>query len=344
MTSEAKSLTVDEIAAICDGRVRGDGTIRISGLCSLDEPSESGIAFLREPSRKALREIFTEEKLGALLIMDALESSVEGCPFPLILVPDPLKALVKILPHLHRFPDRPSGISEKAEINPSAIIAKDVSIGAFCVIGKDVRLDECVVIHPHVVIYEGAHIGARTIIHSGAAIREFVSIGPDNIIQNGAVIGADGFGYIPDPKQGLVAVPQIGTVRTNDFVDIGANSCVDRATLGTTRIGSRTKLDNQVQVGHNVTIGSNSILCGQVGIAGSCKIGNRVVLGGNAGVADHITIVDGARFGAKAGVHGDVKKPGDYVGYPLIPAKGWKRWYRHLLEVTRTTMNGREES
>ena len=344
MSKTQRTISVSDIAACTDGAVLGDASRTITGLCSLDEPDPKALSFLRESSARKLLEILNTKEIGALLVNDSLAREVKEPLIPLILVPDPLKALVTVLPRLCDAPASPHKISEKVDIDPSAIIASDASIAAFSVIGPHVRIESSVVIHPHVVIYEGAQIGAGTVIHAGAVIREHVIIGPYNVIQNGAIIGADGFGYIADSSSAmeLRPVPQVGIVRTAECVDIGANTCIDRATLGSTRIGTGTKIDNLVQIGHNVSLGRHNILCGQVGIAGSCSTGNNVVMGGNVGVADHIHITDDVRLGARTGVLSDIKEKGDYMGLPPLESKAWRRWYTFILRTAKKSKPTKE--
>ena len=172
-------------------------------------------------------------------------------------------------------------------------------------------------------------------VHSGACIREGCEIGDYGIIQNGAVVGSEGFGYVPDLELGLRHVPQTGNVKLEARVDIGANTCIDRGTAGDTHIHLGSKLDNLVQVGHNVSIGSHSILCGQVGIAGSVNIGEQVVLGGNSGVADHVDIVSGVRVAAKSGVIADIDEKGDYIGFPAQKASTWRRQLVNLKNLPK---------
>ena len=176
-------------------------------------------------------------------------------------------------------------------------------------------------------------------------IREDCIVGSDTVIQNGAVIGADGFGYVPDKELGLAPVPQVGVVVLSDRVDVGANACIDRATLGTTLVGLGTKIDNLVQVGHNTKIGKFAILCGQTGVAGSCDIGNQVVLGGAVGVADHIQIVDGCRIAGKSVVFGNLTEKNDYAGYPARPAGEWRRSMAIVSKLGRDSrkVNSRRE-
>ena len=191
------------------------------------------------------------------------------------------------------------------------------------------------VIHPHVTIYPRVRLGQGCVVHAGAVLREDVTLGDHCVIQNGAVIGADGFGYIPDQAGNLHAVPQVGAAKLGNEVHIGANSCVDRGTLGNTTVGDWTKIDNLVQTGHNVSLGQNCIVCGQTGIAGSVSIGNRVVLGGGCGVQDHVSIADGCRFAGHSGVIGDITERGDYAGMPALPARQWRRLVAQLRRMVK---------
>lgn len=317
---------LSEIASKVGGSVFGDPSSQILGLCSLDEPTPGFLSFSKEPRTFTVEsQLKKSPQLGALLVLPSIDVATVSKFCPAIVVPDPLAAMVALMP-LFFTPLRPSeGIHPQAVIDPSARIGKNVSIAPFSVIGPGAQIGDDVVIHPHVVVYPLASIGARSIIHSGATVREECEVGSDCVIQNGAVVGADGFGYYPDPKFGLRTVPQVGKVILKDRVDLGANACVDRATLGTTVLGLGTKLDNLAQVGHNTKVGAHSIMCGLVGVGGSCSIGDGVVFGGQSGIADHCTVASGARFGGGAGVIGDISEKGDYMGYPAIPISDWKR-------------------
>ncbi len=336
-------LTVDHVAKIIDAKVEGPNDLEIVGLCALEDDLPGYLSLFTGKSGVSLSEKLPGLKINALVIREEV-TLTEHKNHPTILrVKDPILALVKLIPNFFERSSTLDGISRNAEIDPSAVIGKGVSIGAFCSIAADVAIGDHAVIYPHVVIYSGAKIGANVTIHSGAVVRENCVVDAGCTVQNGAIIGSDGFGYAFD-GQSLVPVPQVGNVVIQKNVDIGANTCVDRATLGSTRIGLGSKLDNLVQVGHNTTIGPSSILCGQTGIAGSCTIGTGVVLGGQSGVADHLTIADGTRLNAKAGVTGNITEKGDYGGYPAVPIKTWRRQMKALERLSSRSSKKNSDS
>lgn len=318
-------ISLAEAAGLIGGELRGDGSLMISGVCSLDEQRTGCITFCDKSNQTAIGEIAASLVAAALILKE--ETSLFEVPnsVNVIRVANPLKAISVLINELHEFWLPSQTVSEKADVHPSVEIGQSVTVGAFTVVGEGCVLEDAVVLHPQVVVYPGCRIGAGSIIHSGAIIREDTVIGKGAVVQNGAVIGGDGFGYFPD-DDGLKPVPQVGNVMLADKVDIGANSCVDRATLGSTVIGPNSKIDNIVQIGHNTKIGHNSIVCGHSGISGSCNIGNQVTLAGGVGVGDHTTIDDGAIFGARAGI-GYLKryKKGTYAGNPAIPVIKWRR-------------------
>ncbi len=319
-----KKISISDVAEIAKARLVGKTDGVVCGICSNNEPRENCLTLFTGSSKKQLRETLFGTKVTAVLVkegnsFDDLKDSVT-----LLYVANPIAALVSILSHFVQFADSDGVINQTVEIHKSAKLGKNISIGAFSVIGEGAEIGDNVVIHPHVVIYPFAKVGSNSILHSGATIREYCEIGKFSLIQNGAVIGSDGFGYFFDGSM-LRAVPQIGTTKLADYVDIGANTCIDRATLGTTSVDMGTKLDNLVQVGHNVKIGKMSILCGQVGIAGSAIIGNGVTLGGQAGVGDNAVIPDKCRFAGQSSVFGKVTEAMDYAGSPAVPLKDWKR-------------------
>ncbi len=224
-------------------------------------------------------------------------------------------------------------------IDASAQISEGVAVGACAVIGRNVEIAEGVTIHPHVTIYDEVKIGRDSVIHSGVAIRERTSIGERVVVHNSSVIGCDGFGYAKDEEQHWLKIPQAGRVVIEDDVEIGAGTTIDRASVGESRIGRGSKIDNLVQIGHSCTVGEDSLLCAQVGLAGSSHIGNRVVLAGQAGVAGHLTIGDDVVLTAKSATSHDIP-PGKVIsGIPAFDNRDWLRStaaFRRLGEMQRT--------
>lgn len=320
-----QGVSLKELADYISCELRGKATQRVYRIAPFDHAGANDLSFY---SKDQGLDRISNSQIGCLIISPKAFCKIDPSKLNdlnLIISSDPLASIVKLVPLFFKPHSLAAGINSNAQIDPSATIGQNCKIGAFSVISAEVKLGKNVVIHPHVVIYPNVEIGDNCLIHSGAIIREDCKIGAGSIIQNGAIIGADGFGYIADATEGLKAVPQIGNVILDPKVEVGANSCLDRATFGSTTIGTATKIDNLVQIGHNVSIGKFSIVCGQVGIAGSCQIGNQVVLGGGAGLADHVKIEDGIRVAARAGVTNDLSEKGDYAGFPAQPAAHWRR-------------------
>jgi UDP-3-O-[3-hydroxymyristoyl] glucosamine N-acyltransferase len=217
------------------------------------------------------------------------------------------------------------GIEQPCFISEGVAIPEDAYIGAFAYIGKNVQLGKGVQIYPHTYIGDNVRIGDNTILYSGVKIYYNCVVGQDCILHAGVVVGSDGFGFEPDAKGVNQKLPQIGNVIIEDDVEIGANTTVDRAMMGSTIIRRNTKIDNLVQVAHNVEVGESTFLCAQVGIAGSTKVGAHCILAGQVGVAGHIEITDNCVFGAQSGIAGSVRKAGMYQGSPAIDAMNWRR-------------------
>jgi UDP-3-O-[3-hydroxymyristoyl] glucosamine N-acyltransferase len=331
------SFSAGQLAEVVAGQLVGDSSVKTSGICTLKEDKPGCISFTKETRADKVSKSLVTSQLACLIVNERLFESLKGrvAHSPaLIGVRDPYASLLKLS---HLFFDEIKSdvtISDRAAIHPTARIGERVSIGDFASIGADVEIGDDVVIHPHTVLYQGVKIGTRSVLHARVTVREFCEIGADCILHCGVVIGADGFGYLPS-QTGVTKVPHVGIVRINDAVEIGANSCIDRGTFGETVVGRGSKIDNLVQIGHNVTIGQSSLVCGHTGIAGSCTIGNGVVIGGATGIADHCTIADRVRIGGKSGVIASITEPGDYVGYPAIPAQEWRRQGVALATVTK---------
>jgi UDP-3-O-[3-hydroxymyristoyl] glucosamine N-acyltransferase len=217
------------------------------------------------------------------------------------------------------------GIEQPSFISEGVEVPEDAYIGAFAYIGKNVKLGKGVQIYPHTYVGDNVRIGDNTILYSGVKIYYNCVIGKDCILHAGVVVGSDGFGFEPDAKGVNQKLPQIGNVIIEDDVEIGANTTVDRAMMGSSIIRRNAKIDNLVQIAHNVEVGESTFLCSQVGIAGSSKIGGHCILAGQVGVAGHLEIADNCVFGAQSGIPSSVKKPGMYQGSPIIDAMNWRR-------------------
>ena len=217
------------------------------------------------------------------------------------------------------------GIEQPCYISEGVAVPEDAYVGAFAYIGKNVQLGKGVQIYPHTYIGDNVKIGDHTILYSGVKIYYNCQVGNDCILHAGVVVGSDGFGFEPDAKGVNQKLPQIGNVIIEDDVEIGANTTIDRAMMGSTIVRRNAKIDNLVQIGHNVEVGASDFLCAQVGIAGSSKIGSHCILAGQVGVAGHLEIADNCVFGAQSGIPSSVRKPGMYQGSPIIDAMNWRR-------------------
>jgi UDP-3-O-[3-hydroxymyristoyl] glucosamine N-acyltransferase len=304
------NMKLKDIAILIDGRLIGDGNIEISGVSGLSETRSGHITYLS--GGKYLKQ--ARDSVASAVIVKAV---VEDLDKPQILVANPELTFAQLLGHFYQVPKIYEGVSPNATVSSEAVIGENVTIHAYAYVNKGVVIGKDSIIYPGVFIGENCVVGEGCLIYPNVTIREGVTVGSRVIIHAGAVIGADGFGYVFDGRAHR-KIPQVGSVLLEDDVEIGANTTIDRATTGLTVIGRGTKIDNLVQIGHNVRIGRNVILVSQVGIAGSCDIGDGVAMGGQAGIPDHVSIEAGAMIGAQAGVVGDVKK-GIYLGSPAIP-------------------------
>jgi UDP-3-O-[3-hydroxymyristoyl] glucosamine N-acyltransferase len=307
--------TLKELAEYLGGTVRGDETCRVSGLAPLEAAGVDSITFLANPKYASK---VAETGAGAVL----MTPGGEGYGRNVIEVANPYLAFAKLLTLFYVQPHTPRGVMPEACIGIGVSLGEDLTIYPGAIIGDNVTLGDGCVIHPGAVIYAGVTIGDGSIIHANAVVRERCRIGKRCVIQPGAVIGSDGFGYAPDGSS-YYPIPQIGIVVLEDDVEVGANTCIDRAALEVTLIRRGTKLDNLVQIAHNCMIGEDCMIVSQVGISGSTKIGNHVTLAGQVGVAGHLTIGDNVIVGAQSGVPGSLPANAGYSGSPVLPHKEW---------------------
>lgn len=307
-------MKLKELALLFNGQIIGDDDTEITGVSGIHEAGEGDITFLS--SRKYIKDL-SGSKASCVLVKELLADM----PITQLKVSNPHLAFAKLLEQFYVKPAKPIGVSRDAIISDTANIGANVSVFPYAFISNGVSIADNTVIHPFVFIGENTIVGEKCVIYPHVTLREKVKIGNRVIIHSGSVIGSDGFGYVFDEGR-YHKIPQVGGVIIEDDVEIGSNVSIDRATTGNTVIGKGTKIDNLVQIAHNVKIGSNSILISQVGIAGSCEIGDFVTLAGQVGVADHTKVETGTIIGAQSGIMGDVKK-GVYIGSPAIPYRDW---------------------
>ena len=313
-------MKLSEVVEKVGGKLDGDGGINIVGVAGIAEAEQGEISFIANP-RYASEAAVT--KASAVIVSEDWSAD---CPAALIRTRNPDEAFAKVAMLFYTAPARPA-----AGVHPSAVVAADVeigsnvSIGALCVIEAGAKIGDGTVICPQCYIGRKAVLGKDCWLYPQVSLREEVKIGNRTIVHNGTVIGSDGFGYSVDGNGVRTKIPQIGIVEIGDDVEIGTNVAIDRARFGKTRIGNGVKIDNLVQIAHNVVIGDHVVVIAQVALAGSVHIGDKVIIAGQAGVAGHLHVGAGAVIGAKAAVTKDVE-PGEYViGVPAMPAAKFKR-------------------
>lgn len=322
------SFSVAEVAAACGGRVVGDGDRRLTGVRSLEGAGANALSFVSDES--ALPRA-ASSAAGALLARSA--SGLGGRT--IIEVPDPSAALVLVLRLFHpaRVP-RP-GIHVTAVVDAGTFVDPSAEIGPYAVIGDLSRVEANAIVDAHTVIGARCRVGAGSWLHPHVVLYDDVVLGERVEIHSGAVLGGDGFGYATT-ERGLEKIPQVGGVTIGDDVEIGANTCIDRAALETTSVGAGTKIDDLVMVGHNVKIGRHGVLCAQVGVAGSAVIGDGVVLGGQAGVAGHLMVGDGVKVQAQSGIASDVEPGVAIHGTPAIAYRDYQKSYVEFRRLPQT--------
>lgn len=316
-----------DLAERVGGRVEGDPEREVEAVRTLDAAGPRDLSFLNHPRYRAQA---LASGAGALLVGADLAEGLRGElsegkeDRPLLVVSDTAFALSRLLTLLHASALPEPGVHPTAVLEDGCAVDPSAWIGPYVVVGAGSRIGARVALHPHAVIGRGCAVGDGAVLHPHAVLYPDTEIGPGTIVHAGAVLGADGFGYA---THGGVhhKVPQVGKVVVGQEVEIGALSAIDRATLGETRIGDGTKIDNLVQVGHNVQVGRHCILCGQAGIAGSTKLGDYVVLAGQAGVAGHIHLGDGAQVAAKSAALTSVEPKTQVAGIPAIELRRWRR-------------------
>ncbi len=311
--------TLNELAALVSGRVKGDGEVLLRAVAPLEAAGEGDLSFLANPKYVP----WLERTRASAVIVSPHHASA---PPNLLVVDNPYLAWARICGLFYEWPYELRGVSEQAVVGPGARVAEGATVYPLAYIGPRAQVGRGTVIFPHVFVGEGCQIGEETILYPNVSVLAGCQIGSRVIVHSGTTIGSDGFGFAPERPGGPYhKVPQLGTVVVEDDVELGANVAIDRAALGVTRIGRGTKVDNLVQIGHNVELGEHCLLIAQVGISGSTKLGRSVVLAGKVGVIGHVTVGDGAMVGAMSGVARDVPPGGRYSGAPAQEHGHWLR-------------------
>jgi len=328
-------MKLSELAALTGARLEGtNDDSEITGAAGLDEASEGHVTFLANP-RYTPRVNTT--RASAIY---ASEEAKFDRDISILRAKDPYLAYTRALRIFYPEPAFQASIHPSSVIDPTAELVPDlVAVGANSVIGRYVKRGPEVTIHPSGTVYGDVTIGKGSVIHSGVAVRERTVIGERVIIHNNSVIGCDGFGYAKDEQKSWLKIPQAGRVVIEDDVEIGSGTTIDRASVGESRIGRGSKIDNLVQIGHSCTVGEDSLLCAQVGLAGSSHIGSRVILAGQAGVAGHLTIGDDVVLTAKSATSHDIPAGKIISGIPAFDNRDWLRStaaFRRLGDIQRT--------
>ena len=334
--------TAEMIAGFLGGQVAGDKEAKVHTVSSIEEGEPGALTYLTNP--KYEKHLYKTRASIVLVNKDFTPS--EPVTATLIKVEDTGAAVLKLLQMYQAAKPRKQGISERASISERATLGEDCYVGDFAVIEAGARIGADCQIYPQVYIGDGVTVGDGTILYPGVKIYEGCVIGSRCILHAGAVIGADGFGFIPNAAGGFDKIPQLGNVVVEDDVEIGANTCIDRAKTDSTIIRRGVKLDNLIQIGHNVQIGENTVSSAQTGIAGTSKVGHNSVLAGQVGLADHVTIGDRVCIGSKSGLDKDVPDGEVRFGYPALPGMQYHRAsaiFKNLPDLARRVSQAEKE-
>lgn len=327
--------TANMIADYLHGEVEGDPDIKVSTFAKIEEGHPGALSFLANPKY----EKYLYETESSIVIINKTFKAEHPVKATLIRVEDAYGSFASLMQLYASTRQEKTGREDPVHIAESAVLGENIFVGAFSYISENVKIGNNVKIHQQVFIGDNVVIGDHTVLHPGVKIYHDCVIGRDCVFHSGVVIGADGFGFAPQQDTDYAKVPQIGNVVIEDRVEIGANTCVDRATMGSTILRRGVKLDNLVQIAHNVEVGENTVIASQVGISGSCKIGRNCMFGGQVGLAGHLTIAEGSKIGAQAGLNSGIKEPGKaWLGSPAMEYKDCLRsWVmiRNLPEMKK---------
>ena len=321
-----------QIATFLSGTVEGDPEVKVYNVAKIEEGAPGMLSFLANP--KYSQYLYTTKSSIVLINNDfELQDKVSAT---LIRVPDAYAAFAQLLGLYQQFMQAKSGVSSLSFISKDATYGEDAYIGEFAFIGERVKIGNRVKIYPQTYIGDDCVIGDDTVIYAGAKLYAQTVVGKSCILHSGCVIGADGFGFAPQEDGSYKKIPQIGNVSIGDNVEIGANTCVDCATMGSTRIHDGVKLDNLIQIAHNVELGNNTAMAAQTGVSGSTKIGANCIVAGQVGIAGHLHIANNTKIGAQSGIISNIKREGEEVmGSPVMPVKDFLRMSIHLRQMDK---------
>jgi len=311
-------MKLGELASRLGAELRGDAELEVTGVKGIEDAGPAEVTFVANPRYTGLART---TKAAAVLV----EPEFQEIAAATLRIKNPYLAFSRALGLFYQPPSYPPGIHRTAVIDPTAAVGEGAHVGAYVVVGPGVRLGPHATLLPHVVLYQGVQAGSKLFAHAHAVVRENCILSDNVTLENGAIVGADGFGFAKNELGHWEKIPQSGPVRLGNRVDVQANACVDRATVGATEIGDGSKIDNLVQVGHGSRIGENTLLCAQTGLAGSSVVGNNVILAGQTGIAGHCTVGDGVVLTAQSAVSHDVPPGKTISGSPGFDNRVWLR-------------------
>lgn len=322
-----------DIAALLNGTVEGDGEVKLHSISKIEQGLPGTLSFLSNPVYS--KYIYTTLASAVLVSKDFhAEKTITCC---LIRVDDPYSSLAELLKLYETMKPSKKGIEHPSYVSNSARVGEDIYLGAFAYVGDNAVIGNNVKIYPQVYIGDNVVVGDNTILFSGVKIYADCKIGADCILHSGAVIGADGFGFAPSAEGPFAKIAQIGNVILEDLVEIGANTCIDCATMGSTVVRRGVKLDNLIQIGHNADVGENTVIAGQSGVAGSSKVGNNCMIGAQVGISGHKVVGNNVKIGGQAGVMTDIVDNSIVIGSPVQDHKDFMRCmaiFRRLPQIS----------
>ncbi len=326
------TLTAQAVADLVDGRLRGPGSVPLARVAALDRAGSDALSILSSPK---YLDAFRQSRAGAVIVAETMADEPAG-PETRIVVADPMEAFLAIAGHFVVAEDRPPGIHPTVVLGAGVVLGAEVTIGPFCVLGEGVRIGDGSRLGSGVILEDGVEVGAGTVLEHHVVCHQGTSLGNRVVVQACAVLGGVGFGFHTG-AQGHQRLPHLGRCIIEDEVEIGSNTCIDRGSVDDTVVGAGTKIDNLVQIAHNVRIGKHCFIAGQAGTAGSARIGDGVVIAGQVGIAGHLTIGDRARVAAQSGLGTDVPPGADFGGTPARPHRETMRAQAAMLRLSRVT-------